>query len=235
MTRPPKRFNPDRDVAAWTGPMRPYDLAEEVTICVVVVAILSAGLAAVFSSPDDRAVTLQQWASATPMDFAATAIAELDGTSGTGGYGPPYNTASSGQSILGLSTSKIVGVHVPVDAAKDFVLSPVATLVDSRAARAAVTSYAAAPATVRATWDSAYEITIASPKATFTGGHVVVPNGAYGPVATIVDALTSMARSGALDTTMLTEQRFYSTDFTKPLLFLSDGNYLANEAAIDHL
>jgi len=235
VTKAPKRFNPDRDVAPWTGPMRRYDIAKEVTICFLVVAVLTVGLAVVFSSPDDKAVTLQQWASETPVDFATTAIAELDGTSGTAGYGGPYNTSSPGQSILGVSPSTIIGVHIPVDAAKDFVLSPVAALPDDPLAQQALRSYRSATPAQRATWDAAYETAIASQAASYRDGHLVVPLGNYGPVGVIVNALTQMARSGALDATMLTEQRFFSTDFTKPLLFLSDGNYLANKAAIDHL
>ena len=40
-----------------------------------------------------------------------------------------------------------------------------------------------------------------------------------------------MARSGALDGALISTGRFYQTNFTKALLFLSDGTYLANLAA----
>jgi len=36
-----------------------------------------------FSSPDDKQITMKSWSSADPVDFAQTAITELDGTSGT--------------------------------------------------------------------------------------------------------------------------------------------------------
>ena len=40
---------------------------------------------------------------------------------------------------------------------------------------------------------------------------------------------------GGLDGTLLSEGQFYNTDYTKPLLFLADGTYLANRADAQHL
>ena len=40
----------------------------------------------------------------------------------------------------------------------------------------------------------------------------------------------TLARSGALDTDLLAQQPFYGTNYTKPLLFIEDGAYFANEA-----
>ena len=37
-----------------------------------------------------------------------------------------------------------------------------------------------------------------------------------------------MARSGALDQALVTHGDFYTTDYTLPLLFLADGNYLGD-------
>ena len=45
----------------------------------------------------------------------------------------------------------------------------------------------------------------------------------------------TLARSGALDGDLLAQQPFYGTDFTKPLLFLADGQYYANQAAAMNL
>ena len=44
----------------------PYDLVKEFVIALVVVAILVAGLAVIFSSPDDTPVTVKSWSSASP-------------------------------------------------------------------------------------------------------------------------------------------------------------------------
>jgi hypothetical protein len=41
---------------------------------------------------------------------------------------------------------------------------------------------------------------------------------------------TDLARSGALDADLIANQAFYGTDFTKPLLFLEDGQYFSNVA-----
>src|ERR1700675_4465761 len=38
-------------------PTRPYDLVKEFVIALVVVLVLSVGLAAIFSSPDEKAIT----------------------------------------------------------------------------------------------------------------------------------------------------------------------------------
>jgi hypothetical protein len=44
-----------------------------------------------------------------------------------------------------------------------------------------------------------------------------------------------MARSGALDQALVTAKGFYTTDYTKPLLFMADGSFLANKAQAQHL
>ena len=40
----------------------------------------------------------------------------------------------------------------------------------------------------------------------------------------------TLARSGAIDAALSGAQPFYGTDFTKPLLFLEDGQYYADQA-----
>ena len=51
----------------------------------------------------------------------------------------------------------------------------------------------------------------------------------------MISALTSMARSGALDDALLSSRQFYGTDYTKPLLFIADGTYLDNLGQAQHL
>ena len=55
---------------------------------------LTLGLASLLSSPDVPPVTIATWARLAPADFLATAASELDGTSETATYGPPYNNAT---------------------------------------------------------------------------------------------------------------------------------------------
>ena len=229
-----RRFKPDRDVDEWHGRYLPYDLVKEFTIAFVVVVIVVTGLAVVFSSPDDTPVTVKSWSSASPVDFAQTAAAELDGTSGTATYGPPYNaTTGASQSVLGVSPESFFGVHHPIDTAQDYVLNPLRTLPNRPDVHAAVDRYASASPSQQAAWTSAYEKAVA--KARTDGGHLAVPAGDYGPVGTLVDSLTSMARSGALDGALLSSRQFYGTDYTKPLLFIADGTYLADKAQGQHL
>jgi hypothetical protein len=229
----PRRFVQDRDATVWHGRYERYDLAKEFLVALIVVVVLVTGLAILFGSPDDKPVTIKSWSTADAVDFAATAITELDGTSGTATYGPPYNLNGDAQSIGPVSPAKWLGVHHPIDTAQDYVLGPLSTLPNQPEVQAAVAEYKAASPDQQASWTAAYEK--AAAKATFTDGRLVVPPGDYGPVGTIISALTSMARSGALDGALLSTQQFYGTDYTKPLLFIADGQYLANLASNDHL
>jgi hypothetical protein len=228
-----RRFKADRDVPEWAGPTARYDLLREVTICFVVVLVLVVGLAAVFSSPDDPPVTLRSWSKAAPVDFVRTAIAELAGTSALATYGPPYNTTPGASQKLGpVSLEKLSGVHLPINTAKDFVIDPLATLPSDPGIAAAIGAYEAAPAAQKQKWDAAYGSAAAN--ASFSGGlHMKAGN--YGPVATMMTGLLSMARTGALDGALLATPQLYGTDYTKPLLFIADGTYMADLATARHL
>jgi hypothetical protein len=230
-----RRFNPDRDVKEWKGAYVPYDILKEAFVAFLAVAVLIVLLAVVFSSPDDAAVTLKRWSIASPVDFAQTAITELDGTSATANYGPPYNQSNPGatQSIGPFSPEGWFGVHHPIDTANDDVIAPLLTLPNQPALDAAVSAYTSAPASQQSNWTTAYEKAVAN--ATFTGGALQVPAGRYGPVGPMIKALTSMAQSGALDGALVSSRQFYGTDYTKPLLFMADGTYLANLGQVRHL
>ena len=223
------------DDAEWRGPKIHYDLAKEFVIALVVVAVLAVIGAVVFSSPDDRPVTIQQWSQATPGDFLATAATELDGSSGTAGYGQPYNsTPGASQKIFFLNPQQWIGVHIPVDPAKDFVLSPLAVSAASDPTlRAALARYEGASAKQQGAWTTAYEKGL--DKVRFSGTEVILPDRDYGPVAPMMSSLLSMARTGSLDADLLASPQFYGTDYTKPLLFIADGSYLADKAQAQHL
>ena len=231
---PRRRFNPDRDVLEWKGAYVPYDIIKEAVVALVAVAVLIVLLAVVLGSPDDPAVTLKRWSIADPVDFAQTAITELDGTSGTATYGPPYNaTPDAAQHIGFFEPAQWFGVHQPVDTAKDFVIGPLRTLPNQPQLQRALNAYQAASASQQAAWDAAYEK--AASNATEVSGRLVVPAGAYGPVGVVIGSLTAMAQTGGLDGTLLSEGQFYNTNYTKPLLFIADGSFLANIAQAQHL
>jgi hypothetical protein len=224
------------DASEWRGPVIRYDLVKEFAIALVAVIVLSVVLVIVFSSPDERPVTINGWASSSPSDFLTTAVAELDGTSPTASYGPPYNpwAPGEGQKIGPFAPERFFGVLAPVNTANDFVLSPLHVAARSDPVLAtSLTRYESSSASRQQQWTTAY--TKALDKLSFSGSSVVVPPGRYGPVPTMMSSLLQMARSGSLDGALLASPRFYGTDYTKPLLFLADGSYLADKANAQHL
>ena len=96
-------------------PTRHYDLVKEFVIALVIMTGLSLVLAGVFSSPDDKAITMASWAKADPADVVGTATGELAGTTTSATYGAPYNHASEGQSVFGLKLQKWGGVGIPIE------------------------------------------------------------------------------------------------------------------------
>jgi hypothetical protein len=221
--------------SAWTGPTRSYDLVKEFVVALVVVSLLAVLLAGVFSSPDRRATTIAEWSRVDPVDFATTATAELDGSSTTATYGPPYNhTPGAGQQIGPVSLQRLAGVRIPIDPPTDFVLSPLRTIApDEPALTRALRRYTAASAAQQMHWTDQYTKALAH--AAFRHGVLVVPVAAAGPVPVLIGALLAYARSGGLDGALVTHSQFYATDYTKPLLFMSDSTYLQSLAAQEHL
>ncbi|HUA30123.1 MAG TPA: cytochrome b N-terminal domain-containing protein [Streptosporangiaceae bacterium] len=222
------------DAAAWRGPTRRYDILKEGTIASAIILALTFVLAGVLSSPDVPPVTIATWARVAPADFLGTAASELDGTSETATYGPPYNNQTGSVQKLLFSPGTWPGITQPVNAAQDFVISPLTVLgrTDPGAAASLATYKAASPAQ-QAKWASAYAT--AETKVRFINGSPVVPKAGDGPVpAMMADELT-LARSGALDADLLAQHPFYGTDFTKPLLFIEDGQYFVNQATAMNL
>src|SRR5262249_33672060 len=130
-SRPSFRFRPRpraerlaeraADAAPWRGPTRRYDILKEGTIAGLIALVLTVALASVMSSPDVPSVTVRSWVQVAPADFLATAASELNGTSLTATYGPPYNSNGTPQSEW-FAPASIAGVRQPVDAAQTFVL-----------------------------------------------------------------------------------------------------------------
>ena len=102
-----------------------FDLVKEFVLALLAVSVLVVGLAGVYSSPDDPAVTIQTWATKEPVDFVTTAASELAYESGTATYGPPYNNAADAAQAIGpIVPQQWAGVTIPIDTAQDFVLKP---------------------------------------------------------------------------------------------------------------
>ena len=118
----------------YDGPYRPYDIVKEVSICTGVVMLIAVILTILFSSPDLPPSTIASWSRSMPTDFVTTALSELDGTSETAEYGPPYNHESgSVQTIAFINLQKWLGVSHPVNAEYDFVIAPLRAIPDSPA------------------------------------------------------------------------------------------------------
>jgi hypothetical protein len=214
------------DLAKWSGPKRPYDLVKELTIAILVVSLLT-----LFSSPDERAVTLQDWSVKSPTDFVATTTGELAGTTISAAYGAPYNNASEGLALGPLKIQKWAGVTIPVNPAVDFVVDPLKYSKDV-AVPAALSEWNGASAEQQTKWASDYAAAIEKASGDYTK---VAANATYGPVPAMAAALLTQAQDGILDGLLTTKATPYPSDFTQPLLFLADGAFLDDLGAAQHL
>lgn len=213
-------------------PTRRYDLVKEFVIALGLMTALSLLAAAVFSSPDDPAITLKDWAVVAPHDVVATAAGELAGTTTTAGYGAPYNTSSPGQSLGPITLQKWSGVTIPIDAAKDLVLDPLRTQIADTPVVAALRRWDAASAGQRTAWATAYSDALAKAP---DGDPAKVGGGDYGPVPDLAQGELRLARSGALEGLLTTSRNFFGGDSTKALLLLADGTYLEDRARAQNL
>ncbi len=238
------------DTGPWRGAYASYDLVKELCIAVGVVALLAVVLSVLFSSPDEKPSTVAQWSRQMPINFVATAAKELDGTSDTAEYGPPYNhNSGSVQHFLFFHPQRWLGVSHPIDTAEDYVIGPLETVPGDPALQSAVAEYRAAPAAMQKAWGEAYakpleeyetatEEKKTPPKTVAldaSSGAVTVQASGAGPVPALMGGLLSLAQSGGLDGALLTSNQFFQTDYTKPLLFMADGGLLGERAEGDHL
>ncbi len=239
ISEPPPRLS-RREVKAldaqeWRGPLRRYDIIREGVAAVAVVVAATVALASILSSPDVRPITIRQWANVAPADFVGTAASELAGTSLSATYGPPYNNGSAAVQRIGVSWQNLAGVRERIDPPQMFVIDPLeATAGHDQSLQTALATWDSARSEKRSAWASGYAT--AAAKVSFTrSGTPVVPPGRYGPVPVIMSAELTLARAGGLDASLLARQPFYGTNFTKPLLFLADGGYYADQATSQHL
>jgi hypothetical protein len=241
-----RRRREDEAAREWKGGYRPYDILREATIALGVVLALAVVLTILFSSPDLKPSTVQGWSRGDPVDFVTTATTELDGSSSSGSYGPPYNSGNgSVQHAWFIHLQRWLGVSHPINSAQDFVLAPLRSITGQPALQAAVSKYEAAPAKTQTTWTSAYEAALCTmaapgmpcpkPATANPDGSITVTPGKYGPLPTMMGGLLRFAQSGGLDGALLTSKQFYQTDYTEPLLFMADGGVLADRAMQQHL
>jgi hypothetical protein len=228
----PSRRRGDRTPDSHLFPTRPYDLVKEFTLALVGVLVLTVALAWIFSSPDEKPITLADWAAGAPNDVIATAAGELAGTTTSAGYGPPYNAAADGQSIGPLPLQKWGGVTIPVDPANDLVLTPLSRMTGEPALAAALARYTGASADQQAAWSGDYVKALAVAP---DNDPAQVAAGDYGPVPLLTQRFLVLARSGGLEGALTSSGTFYGSDATRSLLLLADGAYLEDQARAQQL
>ena len=213
-------------------PTRHYDLVKEFVIALAIMTGLSLALAGIFSSPDDKAITMSSWAKADPTDVVATAAGELAGTTTSATYGAPYNHASEGQSVLGLKLQKWGGVGIPVDSA-DLVLQPLRAVTGNPDLAQALRQWDALTPAQRIADATAYGDAVAKAPDGQVGA--IPASDSYGPVPFLAIPFLQLAASGGLEGSLTSSGTFYGTDQTRAMLLLSDGAYLEDSAVADHL
>jgi len=238
------------DTRPWRGPYAPYDLVKELCIAVAVIALIAILATVLFSSPDLKPSTVAQWSRQLPVNFLGTASKELDETSATAEYGPPYNNGSgSVQHILFIHLQEWLGVSHPIHTAQEYVIEPLRTIPADPTLTAALDEYQSAPAKTRKGWAESYakpleEVEKAeeegkpAPKSVAVNSAtdtVAVHTSEAGPVPKMMESLLALAQSGGLDGSLLTSNQFFQTDYTKPLLLMADGGLLEKRAEEQHL
>jgi hypothetical protein len=214
--------------------MVPYDLLKELVFALAGVGVLAVLISLVLSSPDVAPVTIATWAQQDPVDLVTTATGELAGSTTSAGYGPPYNSASEGQSWGPIAPQKWFGARIPIDSANSFVIQPLQRASFSNTdLGVALSAWQGASADQQSKWLDAYTKALAD--ATVTDGKVVVATGEYGPLPLMMSNLLGVAQAGGLDGLLVINGRFYQTDYTQPLVFMGDGEYLAGLADEAHL
>jgi hypothetical protein len=202
-------------------PTKPYDLLREGLIVFAVVAVVIVVLAAFLGSPDYPSVTAKEVAQKQPVAFLQLVTDYFSGNSDMQTYGPPYtNNPENAQTFLGIAPADIFGVTIPIDARKDFVMKPLASVAQlDPAVKAALAQFESAAATQQAAWIKTY--TAALDKAQVAGQNVELPAGDYGPVPVLMTGMLDLARAGLLEGAMNSGSTVpYAFDNTKAILFL---------------
>src|ERR1035437_10317643 len=220
----------DRTPDSHDFPTRPYDLVREFVIALVVVIVVSGGLAVIFSSPDDKAITMSGWANAAPSDVVATAAGELAGTTTSAGYGPPYNNNAPGQKLGPLPLQKWAGVRLPV-VSSSLILRPLGNLSDP-ALTTALSTWKTATPDQQTKWATAYSDALTKAP---NNDPAKVAAGDYGPVPALSAAFLGLAKTGGLEGALTSSGNFYGGDQTQSLLLLTDGAYLESLARAQNL
>jgi hypothetical protein len=203
-------------------PTKPYDLLREGLIALGIVAVLVVVLAVAFGSPVVPTVRGEDVAKSQPLDFLKTATDFLSGESDLQTYGPPYTKdTDSMQKIAGFGPSSILGVRVPLDAARDLVIAPLERVaILNKDVATALGVWKTASEDQQKAWTKAYSDGL--DKAVEADGQVKVPAGDYGPVPVLMLGMLDLGRAGLLEGALTSNERLpYTLDNTRAMLFFS--------------
>ena len=212
-------------------PTGPYDLIKEVFIATVAGGLLVMILAVVFSSPDVPSMTFKNWAEQNPTDFINTTFTELNGTSETATYGPPYNTGTGQVQAIGpFAPMTWFPITFPINPPVDFVLNPLKTAaLFEPDLGAAIKQWEAADAKQQAAWLAAYAKVLPSSKLEIVDGAPKVPAGDYGPVQIFMTHMYRLAVTDGLDAKISRQHpNQYITDYTWQLMYFGDSASINN-------
>ena len=203
-------------------PMKRYDMIREGLIVLGVVTLVIVLLAALLGTPNYPTVTAKEVATKQPLLFLDRSLSYFSGQSGLQTYGPPYTRDyQNAQEVFGfISPARWVGVVSPVNAQQDLAMKPLERIaVLNPEVATALATYQQASSDQQQSWIKSYSGALK--KATDDNAKVILAQGDYGPVATLMNGMLNLARAGllegALDSSSLLP---YNLNNTKSLLFL---------------
>ena len=203
-------------------PMERYDMIREGLIVLSVVTLVIVLLAAFLGTPDYPTVKAKEVATKQPLLFLDRSLSYFSGQSGLQTYGPPYTKDyQNAQAVFGfISPARWVGVVSPVNAQQDLAMKPLERIaVLNPEVATALAAYRQASPDQQQNWIKNYAVALKN--ATGDNGKVILAQGDYGPVASLMNGMLMLARAGllegALDSNALLP---YDLNNTKSLLFL---------------
>jgi hypothetical protein len=218
-------YNPRTDVTQEYRYVR-TDFVKHLMSTLLVVAVLTMVLSAIFREPVRPALKISQYATEHPRGFLAVALGDLDGQGEIANYGPPYNNGTgSVQDFL----QRWVGVIHPVYPQTDFVLQPLTMAAHlDPSLLAPLHQFQHASVRQRQQWEAALGRALS--RARRVGSTVVLPAGRYGPVAPLLLGLLKLGQSGLMTGALNRSPADYQFDNQNSLLFLQ-GKPLHDAAA----
>lgn len=211
--------------------MVPEDFVKHLFSTFVIVTIVVLVASILFSVPEKQPLTIKGYATSNPVAFEQVALRALDGQGQIANYGPPYNHGTGNvESVM----QKAVGILHPINAAQDFILNPLKMAASiNPAISPALKQFESASPAQQALWETRY--TSALNKGQYKNGVVVVPNGNYGPLPTLMNATLSLGKSGLMSGALIRNPSVITRFDNQNYLLFLQGQPLQNDPATQSL